>query len=146
RYHKDLYLCHFYVPDRFTKEIPVWHDQVYLIDLHRLRHQRFTWPIAQIKDLAQLLFSSSVAGVDDRDRLRFWCSYLGPERQSWWAELLLWCILFKCRRYTRHEARRRKSLVSSLPTPQPARRQASFLPSLPLRGSAEGDRLGGERA
>jgi heptose I phosphotransferase len=35
-FHKDLYLCHFYIPRKWTEAIPSWPGQVYLIDLHRI--------------------------------------------------------------------------------------------------------------
>ena len=50
--------------------------RIVLIDLHRLKVHRL-WPDWwRWKDLGQLLFSTyGVAGIDDRDRLRFWRSY-----------------------------------------------------------------------
>ena len=47
-----------------------------LIDLHRLGEHR-SWPDRwRWKDLGQLLFSTDgVAGIDDRDVLRFWKHY-----------------------------------------------------------------------
>src|SRR5262249_26015094 len=46
-FHKDLYLCHFYVARGDTLDVPDWHGQVYLIDLHRLAHHRWTWRLWQ---------------------------------------------------------------------------------------------------
>ncbi len=70
-FHKDLYLCHF-----FLDEQRLAGQRLTLIDLHRLAHHRwlaFRW---RRKDLGQLLFSTmDVAGIDDRDRLRFWSHY-----------------------------------------------------------------------
>src|SRR5262249_37986019 len=55
RFHKDLYLCHFYIAEEDTQRVPSWPGRVWLIDLHRLSRHRWTWPWWQAKDLAQLL-------------------------------------------------------------------------------------------
>jgi heptose I phosphotransferase len=106
-FHKDLYLCHFYVARGDTQGVPAWRGRVYLIDLHRLARHSWTWRLWQVKDLAQLLYSSEVAGVTARDRLAFWRAYrhAGPRRASdrW---LRRWIVL-KWRRYRRHNARRK---------------------------------------
>jgi heptose I phosphotransferase len=106
-FHKDLYLCHFYV-DRgdLTSVPPDWRGRVNLIDLHRLTYHPWSWRIWQLKDLAQLLYSSDVPGVDARDRLLFWREYRGPGPNRPALPLLRWFILFKWRRYKRHNARR----------------------------------------
>ena len=70
-FHKDLYLCHYFLdPTR-----PAGH-RLTLIDLHRLgSHRLMPWRW-RWKDLGQLLYSTfGVAGIDDRDRLRFWSCY-----------------------------------------------------------------------
>jgi heptose I phosphotransferase len=105
-FHKDLYLCHFYILRGDTEQVPRWHTRVHLIDLHRLSHHPWTWRFWQVKDLAQLLYSSEVAGIDARDRLRFWRAYLGPGRHDLGASFLRRCVLFKWRRYQRHNAKR----------------------------------------
>ncbi len=59
----------------------------------------------QTKDLAQLLYSSEIVGVDARDRLAFWRAYrgAGPRRpDSRWLRRF---VLFKWRRYRQHNAR-----------------------------------------
>jgi heptose I phosphotransferase len=107
-YHKDLYFCHFYVPDAFTRAAPAdWTNQVVMIDLHRLAWHPLTAKWWQIKDLAQLLFSSAVAGVTDRDRLRFWRLYRagwpgGRAPRGWLKPLVEW----KADRYGRHNRRK----------------------------------------
>jgi heptose I phosphotransferase len=72
-FHKDLYLCHFFL-DRNLKSSPG--RRLTLIDLHRLAEHRilgFRW---RWKDLGQLLYSTfGIDGIDDRDRLRFWRHY-----------------------------------------------------------------------
>jgi heptose I phosphotransferase len=105
-FHKDLYLCHFYIPREDTDRLPAWRGRVHLIDLHRLGHHPWTWRLWQVKDLAQLLYSSEVPGVDARDRLRFWRLYLGAARRTWAGRWLRRCVLFKWRRYRRHNAKR----------------------------------------
>src|SRR5262249_11193411 len=57
-FHKDLYLCHFYVRGEDTERVPAWRGRVHLIDLHRLAYHPWTWRVWQAKDLAQLLYSS----------------------------------------------------------------------------------------
>jgi len=103
-FHKDLYLCHFFIPADVASFLDV-RGRVHLIDLHRLAHHRWAWPVWLVKDLAQLLYSSEIAGVDARDRLAFWRAYLGSRRRGWFGRLLRRAILFKWRRYRRHNTR-----------------------------------------
>ncbi|MFL5245638.1 MAG: lipopolysaccharide kinase InaA family protein [Gemmataceae bacterium] len=119
-FHKDLYLCHFYIPER-TCSAGGEHgasaydfvNKVSLIDLHRLGHHRCTWPIWQIKDLAQLAYSTEIKGIHARDRLRFWRQYWGSARRGLLSSIMRSAILIKWRRYQRHNAKRRKSLTLS---------------------------------
>jgi heptose I phosphotransferase len=104
-FHKDLYLCHFYIPEADTHVLPDWPGRVHMIDFHRLGHHPLTWPWWRIKDLGQLLYSSVVDGVDDRDRLRFWRYYLAPDRASG-ARWLSWCVRRRGARYLEHNAKR----------------------------------------
>jgi heptose I phosphotransferase len=116
RYHKDFYLCHFYVP-RSMAEAPAlhaecpFHQQLYMIDLHRLAHHRMAWPIWQWKDLAQLLYSSDVAGVTPRDRVRFWRLYRRRKPRSVWLRWAEWFIRLKWQRYHNHNQKRRRRLA-----------------------------------
>ena len=75
-FHKDLYLCHFFLDPRSTRAGRPATPSSVLIDLHRLEEHRL-WPDWwRWKDLGQLLFSTyGVAGITDRDRLRFWKRY-----------------------------------------------------------------------
>ena len=119
-FHKDLYLCHFYIPEKFC--LVGWGEEasnsdfvnnVCLIDLHRLGHHRWTWPVWQVKDLAQLAYSTEIDGINTRDRLRFWRYYMGAARRGWPGSWMRSAILVKWRRYQRHNAKRRRSLVLS---------------------------------
>jgi hypothetical protein len=107
-FHKDLYFCHFYIPESFTRAIPAsWTNNVWMIDLHRLARHRVAAAWWQVKDLAQLMFSSEVAGVTARDRLRFWKLY----RKSWPNEKcprawLLPLVRWKWQLYRRHNERK----------------------------------------
>jgi hypothetical protein len=106
-FHKDLYLCHFFIPRADLSATPAdWRGRVHVIDLHRMGRHALTWPMWQLKDLAQLLYSSSVSGLTARDRVRFWKAYLGAKRRSLWNRLLARLIRFKGRRYERHNAKR----------------------------------------
>ena len=60
-----------------------------------------------MKDLAQLLYSSEVPGVDARDRLYFWRMYRGPGPRRPADRLLERLVLFKWGRYRRHNARQK---------------------------------------
>jgi heptose I phosphotransferase len=122
-FHKDLYLCHFYIPEKFC--LAGWGDEAHnsdfvnnvsLIDLHRLGHHRWTWPVWQVKDLAQLAYSTEIDGINTHDRLRFWRYYMGAARRGWLASWMRSAILVKWRQYQRHNAKRRRLLVLS---PQP---------------------------
>jgi Lipopolysaccharide kinase (Kdo/WaaP) family len=120
-FHKDLYLCHFYIPEAFTRTMPGWTDQVFMIDFHRLSAHPLTWPVWQVKDLAELLYSSAVEGVGARDRLRFWRHYL-TEQHGKIAWLLKPLILAKWRRYRTHNAKRQNR--ARLAGPLPSKRSA----------------------
>ncbi len=106
-FHKDLYLCHFYIP-RVDTEGPVadWRGRVHLIDLHRLAHHPWTWRRWRLKDLAQLLFSADVAGVTARDRLLFWRLYVGDAQRTRRGRWLRRLVTAKAERYRRHNAKR----------------------------------------
>ena len=113
-FHKDLYFCHFYVPGRFTRTIPpTWAGEVHLIDLHRLGHHPLAWRWWQMKDLAQLLYSSEVIGVTARDRWRFWRGYAGAVRRGWSARLLLLAVQLRWRNYHRLKAARNSARRSA---------------------------------
>jgi heptose I phosphotransferase len=100
-FHKDLYLCHFYL-DRERLRLDPSSVRLVLIDLHRLGEHRF-WPDWwRWKDLGQLLYSAhDVAGIEKRDILRFWvhyCRLVHLRRPSWQARM----IRLKAARYMGH--------------------------------------------
>ena len=103
-FHKDLYLCHFYIKLDALRSPG---RRLALIDLHRLGRHRLTALRWRWKDLGQLLFSTDeVEGIDDRDRLRFWKHYrsrVGPAFPRWQAGR----IAAKADRYRSHNARMR---------------------------------------
>lgn len=98
-FHKDLYLCHFYLD--MTRPVDAG-TRLSLIDLHRLGEHR-RWPDRWLwKDVGQLLFSThGVPGIDDRDRLRFWAGYrrrVGFRRPRWQMQM----IRLKAAQYLKH--------------------------------------------
>lgn len=108
-FHKDLYLCHFFIAEGDTARLPgdgpAWRGRVYLIDLHRLAHHPWTWWRWRLKDLAQLLYSADLPCLDVRDKLAFWMQYRGLSVRGWTSRVLRFCIVFKWRRYQRHNCR-----------------------------------------
>ena len=126
-FHKDLYLCHFYVARADAATLPDWRGRVHLIDLHRLAYHPWTWRLWQSKDLAQLLYSSDVPGVTARDRVRFWRLYFGGERHTWLRRL----VLLRWRLYQRHNERRRaRSQESGVRSQESEQRTTSHVPRL----------------
>jgi heptose I phosphotransferase len=106
-FHKDLYLCHFYVREEdLCRPVDEWRGRVSLIDLHRLGHHPWTWRVWQLKDLAQLLYSSDVPGITPRDRLVFWRAYLGPTTTRGYSKWLRWWVSWRCGRYRQHNLRK----------------------------------------
>jgi heptose I phosphotransferase len=104
-FHKDLYLCHFYIHSDDTRRPPDnWRNRIIVIDLHRLGRHRYTALWWKVKDLAQLLYSSEIAGVTLRDRLTFWRAYRGRSRRGLLARLIRW----KWRLYRRHNRKRKE--------------------------------------
>jgi heptose I phosphotransferase len=98
-FHKDLYLCHFFL-DTTPRARPG--SRLTLIDLHRLGEHRWTAPRWRWKDLGQLLYSTyEIRGIDDRDRLRFWRLYrraVGLRWPRWQGRI----IRAKAGRYRAH--------------------------------------------
>jgi lipopolysaccharide kinase (Kdo/WaaP) family protein len=107
RFHKDLYLCHFFIARADINCVPNWTNRVHMIDFHRLAHHPLWRAFWVSKDLGQLLYSSQVEGVDARDRLRFWRAYMGPERRTWFSRLMRRVVLMRGRNYSRHNAKRK---------------------------------------
>jgi heptose I phosphotransferase len=100
-FHKDLYLCHFFLDLDRLEQAPSG-VRLVLIDLHRLKEHKF-WPDRwRWKDLGQLLFSTTgVPGIGARDRLRFWKHYrrgVGLRFPGWQA----WMVTLKAARYLAH--------------------------------------------
>ena len=82
-FHKDLYLCHFFLDPIGDSNRARSRLELVLIDLHRLEEHRSGADWWRWKDLGQLLFSTDgVAGITDRDRLRFWKSLLPARRDQ----------------------------------------------------------------
>jgi heptose I phosphotransferase len=107
-FHKDLYLCHFYIrEDDIATPPPDWRGRVAMIDLHRLGRHPLTAALWQLKDLAQLAYSSEVEGVEPRDRVAFWRAYRQPGTSTWWSRWLLHMVLVKWRRYRAHNFKHR---------------------------------------
>jgi len=102
-FHKDLYLCHFYVDQpQATDHLP---GPLKLIDLHRFGYHRLTAWRWQIKDMAQLLFSTlGVAGLDNRDREWILEAYRGNARPTVYDDWLAAAVRSKARRYARHNS------------------------------------------
>ncbi len=110
-FHKDLYLCHYYIP---ADAGGAWRGKVHLIDLHRLRHHPWSWPIWQVKDLAQLAYSSEIPGVTARDRLWFWRCYLGAGRHRRAGRWLRAGVLLKWGRYRNHHLKKRQRIEGNV--------------------------------
>jgi heptose I phosphotransferase len=105
-FHKDLYLCHFFIARADITSTPEsWANRVYMIDFHRLAHHPLTWAFWMSKDLGQLLYSSEVEGVDARDRLRFWHAYMGQGRRGYWGRLLRKMALLRGGLYRTHNSK-----------------------------------------
>ena len=107
-FHKDFYLCHFFISRADTTCVPIWSNRVFMIDFHRLAQHPCTKAFWVTKDLGQLLYSSEVEGIDARDRLRFWRVYLGKRRRGWLGR---WCrriVLMRWRNYREHNAKSKR--------------------------------------
>jgi hypothetical protein len=115
RFHQDLYLCHFFIAEEDTRRVPAWPGRVWLIDLHRLTHRRLTGLWWQAKDLGQLLYSSDVAGVEARDRLRFWRAYGGAGRRGLSGNSLKWCARVRAWHNQRHNRKKAKRAARRQP-------------------------------
>jgi heptose I phosphotransferase len=102
RFHKDLYLCHFFIHRADITRVPSWTNRVFMIDFHRLAQHTLTRRFWISKDLGQLLYSSDIDGIDARDRLRFWRAYMGSQRRTFPGRVLRYFVLMRGRRYQDH--------------------------------------------
>jgi heptose I phosphotransferase len=105
-FHRDLYLCHFFIDsDGLSSDGSP--RRVSLIDLHRLEEHRLWADWWRWKDLGQLLFSTyGVAGINNRDRLRFWRNYrrqVRIRRPEWHARM----VRIRAARYREHNRKPR---------------------------------------
>jgi len=101
RYHKDLYLSHFFLTDdALTDALPI-HGRLHLLDFLRLRHYHWNRTRWQVKDLAELLYSSDLPGVETRDLLRFIHAYLGSAKLDRQGRRLVSSVVRKAARYRR---------------------------------------------
>lgn len=98
-FHKDLYLCHFFLDPSLRSPAG---RRLTLIDLHRLGEHHWFSRRWRLKDLGQLLFSTyGVPGINERDRLRFWATYrrlMGVEKRG----VERWLIVRKANLYRKH--------------------------------------------
>jgi heptose I phosphotransferase len=100
-YHKDLYLCHYYVNRPSVQQTDP--GELALIDLHRLGEHRWFGLRWQIKDLAQLFFSMwGVAGLEGADRLTFFQHYRQKQNLSRSDQWLFLAAMRKAERYAHH--------------------------------------------
>jgi heptose I phosphotransferase len=64
------------------------------------------WWWWQLKDLAQLLYSADVPGVDVRDQAAFWKFYCGPGVRRGASRWLRRLVVLRWKRYRAHNLRR----------------------------------------
>jgi heptose I phosphotransferase len=102
-FHKDFYLCHFYAAESsIAQPSHDWTGRLAMIDLHRFARHPLTWRWWQLKDLAQLLYSTHVAGITAKDRVRFWKLYAGPGRNCGIGPWVRRLILVRWNNYRGH--------------------------------------------
>jgi Lipopolysaccharide kinase (Kdo/WaaP) family len=105
-FHKDLYLCHFFLDAENTADETKM-PKLSLIDLHRLEEHRYLGDWWRWKDLGQLLFSTEgVTGTSVRDQVRFWkayCRLAGIKRPGLHARM----VRLRAARYSGHNRKRR---------------------------------------
>ena len=101
-FHRDLYLAHLFLSkDRLGQE------RICLIDLQRVFRPRFCRRRWQVKDLAQLMYSS-LPFVNKSDKLRFLQSYFGSSKLNTAEKQLSKAIAEKCQRIARHDTKKQK--------------------------------------
>lgn len=99
-YHRDLYLCHFFLRETPSASTPF---DLALIDFGRLtQSRRHRW---RVKDLAQLLFSADLPGITRADHIRFLKHYLHANPHVSSYQQFARPVLAKARLYHRHNAR-----------------------------------------
>ena len=92
--HRDLYLCHIFLTQT---------GQLYLIDLHRTFKPKLLSKRYQIKDLAQLYYSSPGDTIYNTDRLRFYFAYTQKSKLSPPDKAMIRRIVAKAQKIARHD-------------------------------------------
>jgi len=111
-FHKDLYLCHFYIKESYIYDSNcAMKDNIYIIDLHRLKRHPWTNRWWQVKDLAQFFFSCRIDGMTECDLHHFWLSYCKYMKiNKIMSKVLLKLVRLRVGSYIRHERKRGKKL------------------------------------
>lgn len=105
-FHKDLYLCHFFVPDQAVERSRLTPNDLVLIDFHRLARHRWAYLHWLVKDLAQLLYSAREAAVEADAIEQFFAVYW--DRAGWPTPsrpLLRRLVERKAERYWQHNTK-----------------------------------------
>lgn len=100
-HHRDLYLCHFFVPADASENVPL-----HLIDPGRVARLR-PWPLHYrwiVKDLAQLCYSVTDAGLPEVLRDRMLSRYIehAPLLTGWICRLFVPLKAASIARHDRH--------------------------------------------
>jgi hypothetical protein len=101
-YHRDLYLCHFYIHINDCTFVPeYWNGRLTMIDFHRFGRAGIGGFYQQAKDLAQLWYSTEgVEGMEPNDIVIF------TEAYGRLGGLMRWLIRQKWRLYVRKSEQR----------------------------------------
>ncbi len=92
--HRDLYLCHIFYNDK---------GEFYLIDLARAFKPLIFKKRFQIKDIAQLYYSSPGSIFSYTDRMRFYLKYTGRKKLSPDDKVFIRQVIKKVNRMAKHD-------------------------------------------
>lgn len=99
--HRDLYLCHIFLSKN---------DSLYLIDLQRSFRPVLLSRRYQVKDLAQLYYSSPADKIYWTDRLRFYLAYMQKKRLDEVDKTLIRAIHTKALQIARHDRKHGRAI------------------------------------
>ena len=97
--HRDLYLCHIFYNDK---------GEFYLIDLARAFKPMLFAKRFQIKDIAQLFYSSPGSIFSRAERMRFFINYIGRKNLSSHDKAFIRQVIKKVHQIARHDKKHGK--------------------------------------